>query len=115
MQDIFYSHLLPIDDVTAMLDEYELSDEERQELLDLIYQMFDHRAIEVIFLHLPPEHHEEVVRMMSLAPQDLEIMVFIKQHAPDIEAHLQDAGAELAMELRGLLHKPKRGTINSKE
>ncbi len=105
MNQLFYSHLVPEEDVIDQLEQYQLSDEEKLELTDLILQMFDHRIMEVILIHLPPEHHDELTRRMSLAPDDITIMVFIKTHAPSIEEEIQQAGKNLKVELQAVLNQ----------
>ncbi|GEM_PF-3535384 len=112
MNQLFYAHLVPLDESLALLDQYQLSPAEHAELEELIYAMFDHRVMDTILVSLPPEHHDELMRRVAEAPHDLSIIVFIKQYVPQIDSHLQLVGNELGLDLRGLLHKMQEGGAN---
>ncbi|KKU95176.1 MAG: hypothetical protein UY27_C0025G0008 [Candidatus Gottesmanbacteria bacterium GW2011_GWA1_48_13] len=55
MAQLFYDHLIVIEEITAVLDEHTLTKEERAELLRLIDQTLHHEILDTIFTHLPKE------------------------------------------------------------
>jgi len=109
---LFYAHLTPLDETLARLDQFELTEDERAHLENIILSMFHHRMIEAILLHIPREHHEVVVERIATDPHDLDIMVLIKSHNPEIEDHIMAAGQALGAELQGLLLKPGHTKID---
>ena len=74
----FYDHLILIDEITSALDSYDLSSQEREELLGLIHQTTHHHILHIILNHLPKPHHENFLTKFQATPHDPELLAFFK-------------------------------------
>jgi len=82
MAKLFYDHLIIIEEVTAVLDGYKLSNKERQEILTLIDQTLHQEILDVILTCLPKERHQEFLIRFNQQPHNSELLSFIKEHSP---------------------------------
>src|SRR5438552_13542991 len=80
MSNLFYDHLLVIEEITAVLDAHKLPVKDRRALLDLIDQTLQHEILDVIFTYLPKEVHEEFLTKFHAAPWDPKLMQYLKDH-----------------------------------
>ncbi len=105
MSELFYAHLVPLDDSVALLDQYSLSDNERETLEQTILSMYHHHIIDVIMQNIALEHHDHIISRIAENPHDLDIMIHIKLLNPQIEDHIMSAGKELDTRVRAMLHR----------
>ena len=59
MSKLFYDHLVNIEEIIIVLSEYDISEDDRQQILSTIDETIHHHVLDIIFTHLPREHHEE--------------------------------------------------------
>lgn len=89
MAQLFYDHLIVIEEVTAVLDEHGLTKEERAELLNLIDQTLHHEILDTIFTHLPKDKHETFLTRFHACPHDVKLLVFLQEETRiDIEKEI---------------------------
>lgn len=105
MQPLFYEHLVPLSKALVLLDNYQFTVEERDQLENMILSMFHHKMIETILSNVPTDAHESIVSAIAEDPHNLEILIYIKSLNPQIEDHIMQSGEELSHELRALLWK----------
>ncbi len=79
MAQLFYDHLIVIEEVTAVLDEHKLTANERAEFLHLIDQTLHHEILDTIFTHLPKDKHEVFLTKFHLAPHDVKLLEFLQE------------------------------------
>ncbi len=103
MDKPFYSHLVPVNESLLLLDEFSLSEQEKDDLISLIWSMYHHRIIDKLLLVLPLEHHEELVVRLANNPNDSTIIDYLKLHVPNVEERISLAGQELHQEIAGLI------------
>ena len=75
----FYSHLIIIEEIFAVLDSYELTSEERNELEKLIHENIAHEVTPTVLKHLPEVHHQEFLDKRHLDFLDQEIKVKVEE------------------------------------
>lgn len=106
MSKIFYDHLIIIEEITAVLDEHQLSPKERTALLQLMDETLHHRILDVILTHLPHDHHETFLTKFHAAPHDRELITFLKEKANvDIEKKILAEANKTKKELLILLRR----------
>ena len=72
MAQFFYDHLLVIEDVTVILDNYPLTKGEKEKTLLLIDETLHHHILDSILTNLPKEHHEHfLTRFTELSEEAL--------------------------------------------
>lgn len=109
MSDLFYAHLVPVDETLQQLETLSITEAERDKLESMIITMYHKKILETILNEIDTVHHDHIVAMIAGNPYDLGVMIEIKSHNPDIEESIIDAGRTLSTEIRGLLatNKPK--------
>jgi hypothetical protein len=89
MTKTFCDHLIFTTDIVAELDTHHLTAEERDELVQLIDEIFHHHVLNVIFNHLPQEHHNEFADLLSSHPHDPRLIDYLKTKITiDIESEI---------------------------
>ncbi|MEK7101332.1 MAG: hypothetical protein AAB860_00120 [Patescibacteria group bacterium] len=96
----FYDHLILIDEITSALDSYDLSSQEREELLSLIHQTTHHHILHIILNHLPKPHHENFLTKFQATPHDPELLAFLKREIKaDIESEIKIQAKKIKAEI----------------
>ncbi len=99
MANLFYDHLIGFEEIIAVIEEQNLSANDRRQLLDLIDKTIHHHILDEILTHLPYERHKEFLDRLTLAPSDRGLLIFIKQIAVvDIEKAIQKRATEVKKE-----------------
>ena len=89
MAQLFYDHLIVIEEVVAVLDEHTLTRQERTELLQFIDEALHHEILDVILTHLPKEKHEIFLTRFHMAPHDAKLLEFLQEATSvDIEKEI---------------------------
>lgn len=105
MSKLFYDHLIPIEKVLVVLDEYEVSPDERTEILSIIDETVHHHVLDVIFTHLPNEHHEEFLELLASSPQHERLFQYIHEKSyTDVENHVSHVVSGLLADLIQEIH-----------
>ncbi len=102
---LFYAHLVPLNEVLSYLDQYSVSDAERQKLEDMIYATIHTRVLETILSNTPKDTHESIIATVAKNPHQQDTLILIKTINPQIEEHILRVGSELKDELFALLYK----------
>lgn len=109
MSEVFYYHLINIEEVITELDMHEIESEEKEELLGLIDQTFHHHILQLILDYLPKEYHETFLTHFHHAPYDPELLIFIKERVViDIEAVIKTKADQTKKEILAVIKKSKR-------
>lgn len=103
MYQLFYAHLVPLDDSVALLDQYQLNDVERNILEEKILSMYHHYILDIIMQNIAKEHHDHIIARIAQDPHDLDVMIHIKSLNPQIEEHIMLAGKELDTRVRAMV------------
>lgn len=110
MAQLFYDHLIVIEEVIAVLDEHRLTKEERTELLDLIDQTLHHEILDTIFTHLPKEKHELFLTRFHQAPHDPKLLEFLQEETNiDIEKEILKTANKVKRQALSAIKKSRKG------
>ncbi|KKU55891.1 hypothetical protein A3H89_02435 [Candidatus Amesbacteria bacterium RIFCSPLOWO2_02_FULL_48_11] len=109
MSKIFYDHLVIREDITAVLDSYDLDPVEREELVGLIDSHLHHHILNIILNHLPKSHHADFISRVIAAPHDTQILEFVRSKVSvDIEEEIKSHAAKIKTDLLSEIHKSRR-------
>lgn len=109
MNKLFYDHLIKVEKVTIELDNYELTEDERNEFISLIDETFHNRILETILSNLPLEHHESFLSRFHREPFNTELLSVLKElSSPDIEEKIKTEAEKIKKEILGEIEKSKR-------
>lgn len=96
----FYHSLIPIEDVTSLIDAHDLEKEEKEELLNLIDQIIHHHTLSVIFKHLPKNKHDAFLTAFRATPHDKQLLDFLKiEIKTDIELAIRTQAEKIKKEI----------------
>ena len=107
MSKLFYDHLINIKEIIVVLDEYAIEDKEKQQILETIDETIHHHVLDVIFTHLPREHHEEFLEKLAVQPHHASLMEFIQERTDrDMEAEIRESFKRFLKELIHDIRQP---------
>ena len=99
MAQLFYDHLIKIEEVSKELGKYRLTTVEREEILDTIDEHVHHRVLGVILQKLPKEKHEVFLHKLHDGPHKLELLEELKKDIKDIEKLIRQEGEKIKKEI----------------
>ena len=100
MAKIFYDHLIVYEEVEKGIDKVAKSQEERDELWQIVDELVHHRALGFILARLPRAHHEEFLEKFHQAPYDEGLLDCLKEKiGENLEELLREELGGLAYEL----------------
>jgi hypothetical protein len=109
MSKIFYDDLVIREEITLELDNYQLSKEERDDLLNIIDETLHHHILNLILNHLPKTKHQEFVSRLHARPGDSGLLDFLKTHAgSNIEEDIKSHAAKIKKDILSEIHKAKK-------
>lgn len=89
MSKLFYDHLIIIEEVAQVLTTHQLTQQECEEILDLVDKTMHSEILGTILKHLPRAHHERFLIHFHAVPHDRKILEFLQEHTPvDIEKEI---------------------------
>lgn len=99
MTKIFYDHLVLREEISAELDGYELTVDEREEIERLADETLHHEVLNVILEKLPESKHKKFLTHFHKNPSDPELLVELKKDIGDIEEEIQKIAAQVKKEI----------------
>jgi len=104
MSKVFYDHLVDLDKVEKKIKKIAKTNEEREELYNLVDEIMHHRVLGCVLDRLPRGHHEEFLEEFVKRPHDANLMHYLKDKiADDVEDFLKEEIHTLAMELLAIV------------
>lgn len=101
----FWDNLVEIREIRLKLDEYDLGKKEKKELLDVAYQTFDIRIMEIILTSLPEEKKQSFLDTFSRKPHHPKLMASLKEEIEDIEEKISEIAKQVKEEILDQLKK----------
>ncbi len=102
----FFHHLVHIDEVVAEIDAYKIDPHEREELSQLVHQIFQNHTLNVILNHLPRDKHREFLEQFGLSPHDVALLDFLKKEIKlDIEVAIRSQSERIKKDLLAEIKK----------
>lgn len=96
---IFYDHIIRIHEVHNEVEALVLDREEKQAIIDHIEQVVHQYVLQRILDKLMSTAHISFLERFHQMPYDKQLMVYLKQHVPDIEYHIETAADEIKFDL----------------
>lgn len=90
MKQHFYSHLVEIETITIKLTEIEISEPERQELIELAHDTIHHHVLDTILDELNEEDKKHFLKLLVHEDQE-SIWTHLKIKIQDIESKIKSA------------------------
>lgn len=105
MSKLFFDHLLDMSDIDKKVKKIVKNKDERDEILQMIDEIVNHRVMGCIFSQLPEECHEEFVAEFAKRPHDESLLSYVSERVTgDIEEFIQREIHVLADELLLIIH-----------
>ncbi|NTV31559.1 hypothetical protein HGA91_06305 [candidate division WWE3 bacterium] len=83
--NIFYHHLIDLSDVRKKLNELDLTEEDRVELLEIVLKTIHIELTHLILNELDSVHHEDFLLHLTERPHDHGLLVFLNRTIDDFE------------------------------
>jgi hypothetical protein len=116
MSKLFYDEIITLNELTSHLDEFNIDDEEKLELLNLIDEIFHHNLLNVILNHLPKVHHSEFIDKLTANPGDAQLIEFIQTRVEvDITNVLKKQSDRIKSDLLNEIKKHKGRLTKAKK
>lgn len=103
--NVFYDHLINIHDLHIELDRYDLSTEERNELMKLADSTVHHEVFDLIMVELPEEHKVVFLERFATDPSDPALLDLVKTHIPGVEEKIKARSSKVKDDLTRELRK----------
>ncbi len=100
MSKVYYDHLIVLDDIEKKIKKIAQTQEEREELWQLVDDIIHHRVLACVLDNLPKDNHKEFLGMFHEAPHSLNLMDYLKERIKEnIEELIKQEIGGLASEL----------------
>lgn len=100
MSKIFYDHLIAFDDVAAEIKGIVETQEEKEELWEIVDGIVHNKVLEYLLDMLPGEHHDDFLDKFHRAPHDESLIDYLKEKANEnIDELLKEEIGGLAYEI----------------
>lgn len=108
MAKLFFDHLVNPQELIESLDLPTVSQEEKDELIQLADEILNHNLLNVILNHLPKIHHEEFIKKLHSAPHDPQLIVYLQERTEvDIEVEIKSHADRIKKDILADIHKSK--------
>lgn len=94
----FYSHLISIDDLEGELSVLEVSEKEKEELMDIAHINLHQAIIDVVLSHLSEADKKKFLELMAFG-EDEKIWRHLNSKVEKIEEKIASAAAQIKEEL----------------
>jgi hypothetical protein len=106
MSKLFFDHLIKLDEVEEEIKKVAKTQEEKEELWQIVDEIIHHRVIGCILDKLPPKNHQEFLEKFHEAPYDLGLIEYLTQKIGEnieeiIRQEIGSLAYELLAEIRG--------------
>lgn len=111
MSKLFFDHLVIREEIDIEFSHFNLTSEERDELVEIVDQTLTSHVLNVVLNHLPKDKHSEFVSRFHAAPHDVQLLEYLKMHAhPQIEEEIKKHAAKIKKDILNEVKKstPKR-------
>lgn len=104
MSKVFFDYLIVLDDVNSVIHESAQTNEEKQELWNLVDNLVNHKVMETILDNLPAEKRNVFLERFSLTPHDEAIIHYLQENIKDdieeiIKAEIEKLKKEILAEI----------------
>jgi hypothetical protein len=109
MSALFFDHLVIKEELEFELNSYQLSAEDKDDLIAIIDTTLTHHVLNVLLNYLPKELHEEFIAGFQKNPDDVGHLNYLKSHAhPEIEKEIKKIAAKVKSEILTEIRKHRK-------
>ena len=90
MTNIFYDHLVVMEDLEIHISKLDISGEDKEKMHTLIEETIHYRVMTRILDKLPREHHAKFMETFTRFPYHHKNLEFLKEHVEDIEEQIKE-------------------------
>jgi hypothetical protein len=100
MSKLFFDHLVIREEIDIEFSRFNLSAEERAELVEIVDQTLTNHVLNVVLNHLPKDKHSDFVSRFHAAPHDIGLLDYLKIHAhPQIDEEIKKHAAKIKKDI----------------
>lgn len=100
MSKIYYDRIVILEDVERQINSIAQSEEEKDELWQIVDEMVHHRVLGCVLSKLPSKHHEEFLDKFGKSPFDESLFDYLKEKiGENIEELIKQEIGGLAFEI----------------
>ena len=100
MPKTFADHLLKKDEIHTHVEKYVTDAEQKQELVDLVEDIFTNHLLHTVLTHLPKNHHDDFLELIKKGLSDPKILKFLKEKIEiDIEAEISKVALKVKKDI----------------
>jgi hypothetical protein len=107
MKKHFFSHLIEVDSLEIEIDSFDLSEEQKKELKELIHESIYHTVLDAILSELP-EKDKKVFLTHLVSDDNEKIWGFVNKKVLFIEDKIKKAAEDIKIELHKDIKESKR-------
>jgi hypothetical protein len=105
MKKTFYDHLIVIEDIVFVMNDYDIPKEHQKEMISVIDTTLSTAILDEILTHLPKEHHPHFLKTYAAKPHDAKLLEFLKTHAHEgIEIIIFNKGESVKKDIVKTIH-----------
>lgn len=109
MTHSLFNHLTLVEEIITEIDMHNLSQEERDELVDLVHQTMNHHTLAAVLDKLPKAKHQEFIAKYKNDPQNKQLLAWLKSEIKeDIEAVITTQAAKIKKEILAEIKKARK-------
>lgn len=108
--NIFYHHVVDLSDIRNKLNELDLSDAEKVELLEMVLKTIHLEVTHLILDELSPTNHEPFLVHLTERPHDRGLWVFLNRSIDDLEEKLKRLVHQVKVDFIESLHDYKEAS-----
>lgn len=101
----FFAHLVDITDIEAHLDQTDLSDEEKQELVLVVHKTIHIEVMKMALDEIPEKDRETFLEFAEKRPHDDGLLMFLNRSIDSFEDRAQDLIHHIKLEFIDFLHE----------
>jgi len=102
MSKIWYDDILNLSEIESEIKKIAKSQEEREELWQIVDEIVHHKVLSCVLDHLPHEHHEVFINRFHKSPHDESLLGYLKRTiGHNIEELIRQEIGDLASEILG--------------
>lgn len=110
MAKIFYDHLVLREEIEVELEGYNLTPDEREEIVRLADETLHNEVLHTVLTHLPKDKHEQFLSLFHKSPGDNALLEFLKTEIVGIEDEIIKAADKVKAELMSEIVKSRKSS-----
>jgi len=99
MKQVFYYHLLDFPEIEEKLNQHEIEETEKEELLLIIKETIHYQVISRVLTNLPEQDHQWFLKEYTKLPHKQGFLETLKEKIEDIEGKIKEVASQVKQEI----------------